>query len=218
MPSLEDQILLAIRRISRAIDLRSRVLLHEFGLTAPQLAILSVIGRLQPVTAGRIAHEVHLGQPTVTGVLNRLETRGLVERVRGYQDRRSVNVSLTPDGASVLRTAPSLLEDQFVRELAALREWERTQMLATLQRIADMMHVGHVDSAPVLEGSYSKLSLAASAAPAGTLPAAPPLADVVNSAPSWQASVAEDSSLTLSRFAALSPEPLISDNQTENLP
>jgi DNA-binding MarR family transcriptional regulator len=161
--SLEDQILVALRRITRAIDLHSRVLLQDFGLTAPQLTTLSAIRRLQPVTAGRIAREVHLGQPTVTGVLNRLEKRGLIERVRGDHDRRSVNVSLTPDGERVLDHAPSLLQDQFQAELANLQEWERTQMLATLQRIADMMHVSRLDAAPVLTSEFADSTLADSA-------------------------------------------------------
>lgn len=153
--SLEDQILAALRRITRAIDLRSRMLLQEFGLTAPQLAILAAIRQLQPVTAGRIAREVHLGQPTVTGVLNRLEKRGLIERVRGDHDRRSVNVSLTHQGEQISANAPSLLQDQFHEQLTKLQEWERTQILATLQRIADMMHASRIEAVPVLGNVFA---------------------------------------------------------------
>ncbi len=148
--TLEDQILVALRRITRAIDLRSRMLLQDYGLTAPQLTALHAISRLQPVTASVLAKDIHLGQPTLTGIATRLERRGLIERKRGERDRRSVDITLTEDGERVLRDAPSLLQDQFLQKLGGLKEWERTQILANLQRIADMMDAGAIEAAPML--------------------------------------------------------------------
>jgi DNA-binding MarR family transcriptional regulator len=148
--SLQDQILVALRRITRAIDLRSRTLLQDYGLTAPQLATLNTISRMQPVAVSEIAKQIHLGKPTVTGILNRLERRRLIQRMRGQQDRRSVVVRLTPEGEQTLSTAPSLLQDEFQQELGKLKEWERTQILATLQRIADMMDATGIEAAPLL--------------------------------------------------------------------
>ena len=103
--SLEDQILVALRRITRAIDLRSRTLLQDYGLTAPQLTSLQAISRLQPAKASEIAQKIHLGHPTVTGILTRLEHRGLIQRTRAERDRRSIEVRLTDAGERVLRDA-----------------------------------------------------------------------------------------------------------------
>jgi DNA-binding MarR family transcriptional regulator len=158
--SLEEQILVALRRITRAIDLRSRTLLQDYGLTAPQLTTLQAIARLETATAGALAKEVHLGHPTVTGILNRLELRGMVERVRSDEDRRTVRVSLTTEGQRVLNDAPSLLQDQFQDELEKLKGWERTQILATLQRIADMMDATTIDAAPVLSSELADVTTA----------------------------------------------------------
>ncbi len=138
-PNLDELIIAALRRITRAIDLHSRVLLHDHGLTAPQLAVLRVIARFQPVTASGVAREVHLSQPTVTGILNRLESRRLLQRSRGATDRRRVELTLTPDAQALLADAPSPLQDDFALQLARLQQWEQTQILATLQRIAAMM-------------------------------------------------------------------------------
>jgi DNA-binding PadR family transcriptional regulator len=80
-----------------------------------------------------------------------LEKRGLVRRERSEQDRRAVFVSVTAEGARVLREAPSLLQDRFRRELTRLKDWERTQLLATLQRLAEMMDAEAIDAAPMLE-------------------------------------------------------------------
>lgn len=146
--NLEDQVVRALRRITRAIDVRSRELMQHHGLTAPQLSALQAIARTQPVNAGALAREMHLGQPTVTGVLNRLERQGLIQRARGQRDRRHVEVRLTELGGEVLRSAPPLLEQNFQRRLKELKEWEQTQILATLQRIADMMDADGLDETP----------------------------------------------------------------------
>ena len=147
---LEEQVIAALRRITRAIDLHSRLLLQEHGLTIPQLAALQAIQRLQPITVGVLARNIYLGAATVTGILGRLEKRGLVRRTRGDLDRRSVVVELTDDGAELVAEAPSLLQDRFHRELAKLQEWEQTMILATLQRIASMMDAEDIEASPVL--------------------------------------------------------------------
>ena len=156
--TITDQIIVALRRITRAIDLRSRTLLQDYGLTVPQLATLKAISQLEPVPAGRIAVEIYLGQPTVTGILTRLERRGLIQRSRDEHDRRAVNTRLTEDGKRVLENAPSLLQDQFEGELSKLKEWEQTQVLATLQRIADMMDATRIEAIPVLTSELTHVT------------------------------------------------------------
>lgn len=147
---VEDQVIAVLRRISRAMDLHSRLLLKTCGLTSPQLTALHAIRRLQSVTVGSLAREIHLGQATVTGILGRLESRGLVSRTRGSQDRRSVLVELTEAGADFVCEAPSPLQERFHDELSRLEEWERTMILSTLQRIAAMMDAEQIEASPVL--------------------------------------------------------------------
>lgn len=148
--SIEDRVIVALRRISRAIDLRSRVLLRQYGLTAPQLAALRVVGRFQPMTVGGVARAIHLSHATVTGICDRLERRGLLTRSRDQKDRRSVMVALTSEGERMLELAPPLLQDRFRQELGRLPEWEQTQILANLQRIAAMMDADAIEAVPLL--------------------------------------------------------------------
>lgn len=148
---LEDEIVSALRRIVRAIDLQSRRMVEECGLTGPQIVVLREAGRLSGSSISALARAVSLGQPTVSGILDRLEAQGLVRRKRSTQDRRSVYVSVTPQGARVLKKAPSLLQDRFRSELSRLDEWERTQILALLQRLASMMDAEAIEAAPMLE-------------------------------------------------------------------
>lgn len=140
--TIEDRIAAALRQINHALDLHSRRLLEEFGLTGPQLATLQAAARLGKVSAGSLARAVHLSQATVTGILDRLEHRGLITRTRDGQDRRSTFISVTEAGHHVLSSAPPPLQERFRRELGQLHDWEQTMMLATLLRIADMMGAG----------------------------------------------------------------------------
>lgn len=146
----EDQIVAAIRRIMHAVELHSRRLVEQVGLTGPQLAVLRKTAQLGRTPIGSLAKAVHLSQPTVTGILDRLEKRGLLQRTRDEQDRRAVNISITAAGQEVLDRAPSLLQDRFRRELDKLQDWEQTLMLSILQRIAAMMEAEQLDAAPHL--------------------------------------------------------------------
>ncbi|MEN8159906.1 MAG: MarR family winged helix-turn-helix transcriptional regulator [Myxococcota bacterium] len=148
---LEDEIVSSLRRIVRAIDLQSRRMVDQCGLTGPQIVVLREARRLSGSSVSALARAVSLGQPTVSGILDRLEAQGLVRRDRSTQDRRANVVTVTPKGARVLRQAPSLLQDRFRSELSRLEEWERTQILALLQRLASMMDAESIDAAPMLE-------------------------------------------------------------------
>jgi DNA-binding MarR family transcriptional regulator len=122
----------------------------RFSVTGPQLIALQELARLGRVSVGVLARNVHVSHPTMTGILDRLEKRGLVERTRDTEDRRRMRVAATTEGFKLLENAPSPLQDHFRSEFSKLEEWEQTHMLATLQRIATMMDAEELDAAPVL--------------------------------------------------------------------
>jgi DNA-binding MarR family transcriptional regulator len=146
--SLEDQIVLALRRVSQAIDVWSRHLWRDYGLTSPQLATLREILAGENVSPGTLATALHLSQPTVTGILGRLEQRGLVRRERSGTDRRSTLAVPTEQGKELAAKAPPLLRDNFRHELAKLPAWQQTEILAMLQHVATMMQAPEVTEGP----------------------------------------------------------------------
>lgn len=163
---LENQIVAAIRRIVRAIDLHSQHLREHYGLTAPQIAALREASRLENATIGSLARALHLSQPTVSGIVDRLERQGLVNRTSSPEDRRAVAVRVTAAGSKVLRGAPSLLADRFRHNLDRLEQWEQLWILSALQRIASMMDADDIDAAPVLTTGPLPEAPAAEAPPA----------------------------------------------------
>lgn len=148
--SKTDEVIIALRRVIRSIELHSRSLVSTHGLTGPQAAILSALNA-KPLTAGDLADSVNLSQGTVTDILNRLEQKELLIRHRDPQDRRRVIVELTDKARSLLGSAPPLLQERFSRRFNQLADWEQSLLLTSLQRVAHMMDVDEKEHlAPML--------------------------------------------------------------------
>ncbi len=152
-----DQVLVSLRQIIRAIDLHSKKLERESGLTGPQLLVMQLIGSQGELTSGVIAREVSLSQATVTSILDRLERKGLLRRVRSTSDKRKVMVSLTEEGGQALASAPTLMQESFIRAFNKLENWEQSLILSSLQRVSDMMNATDLDAAPLLDSTDEKV-------------------------------------------------------------
>lgn len=140
---------MALRRIIRAIDLRSRSLIQQCGLTSPQLMVLHEIGGRE-VSVGDLALAVSLSQATITGILDRLEKRGIVARRRDDGDKRRVLVRLTPVGARVLAVAPPMLQHSFIEQFARLGVADQAQLIAALEQVVAMMEATQLDATTIL--------------------------------------------------------------------
>ena len=146
-----EELLVSIRKVIRAIDLHSKQLNKSSGLTGPQLLIMQEISRVKGVTAGAVAKEINLSAATVTNILDRLESRDLIERVRSKEDIRRVSLFLTEKGKASLIDAPQLLQEHFIQNFCGLEQWEQSLLLSSMQRIASMMDANDLDAAPMLE-------------------------------------------------------------------
>ena len=145
-----NEVLICLRKIIQSIDLHSRFLVREVGLTGPQLIILQTIGRSGEITAGEIAKAISLSQATVTGVLDRLEKRGFVLRQRDALDRRRINVSISEAGKALLEKSPPMMQQDFIQNFTHLQEWEQTMILASLQRLVSLLDAKTIPAAPIL--------------------------------------------------------------------
>lgn len=146
-----DQVLVALRRVIRATDLHSKHLAKTTTLTAPQLLLLQTIRDNNEVTIGKLADEMSLSQATVTTIIDRLEKRSLVYRERSTTDKRKVHAHLTQAAFDILKDAPTALQDHFSQKFNELQEWEQNMIIASLQRVAQMMGAQHIDASPVLD-------------------------------------------------------------------
>ena len=151
----EEDVLKALRKITRAIDLHSKQLAGAFGLTVPQLVCLRTINKRGRITPSELALQVSLSQATVTGIVDRLAARQLVQRQRNEEDRRLVTVSISDAGKALVDSAPSPLQEQFAQKLKELSTEERAIISLVLNKIVAMMDGEAIDAAPVLSTSAS---------------------------------------------------------------
>lgn len=150
MKSYEETILRSLRRITRAIDIHSRQLAQKHRLTGPQLVCLRQIERDGQTTPSALARQISLSQATVTGILDRLSNRGLVNRVRSDTDRRRVHVTLTEAGQQLAESAPSPLQQRFAQRLEALAPEGQARIAEVLQQIVAMMEADNLKASPLL--------------------------------------------------------------------
>lgn len=149
--STHNDLLIAIRQITRAIDMSSKRLVKSAGLTAPQFLVLQTLSTGYPKKPSDIAKEVYLSQATVTSIVDRLSKAELVRREKSETDRRVINIYLTAEGGNRLKNAPPLLQENFTKQFEGLDRWEQTLLLSSLQRLAAMMNAEEIDAAPILE-------------------------------------------------------------------
>lgn len=142
-----DEMLVALRQITRATDMHSKRLVKEAGLTSPQLLLLKGISELGQTSMRQLADHTNMSQATATTIMDRLESRQLVERIRSDTDKRKVHATLTDAGRALLAQAPTPLQERFIRRFQALEAWERSLLLSSLQRIAAMMNADGTDAA-----------------------------------------------------------------------
>jgi DNA-binding MarR family transcriptional regulator len=131
-------VLKAIRRIARAIDVHSRRIDRDVGLTLPQLVVLTCIRDLGEVTGRAISAEADLSPATVVGILDKLEAKGLIERYRSKIDRRIMHTRLMEKGTAMLAAAPPPLGVAFENAYRRLPAPERAAIVQALGRLADL--------------------------------------------------------------------------------
>jgi DNA-binding MarR family transcriptional regulator len=101
---------------------------ERVGLGATEEKTLSLLSRLGPLTAGEIASHTGLTTPSVTGLLDRLENKGMVQRVRDPHDRRRVIVEPNQERLAELESVFHALQETF----RGLLEIYSDEQLATI--------------------------------------------------------------------------------------
>src|SRR5215471_5397575 len=115
---LIEEVLAASRASSTLAVFFHASLAERVGLGATEEKTLALLSQLGPLTAGEIASRTGLTTPSVTGLLDRLESKGMVQRVRDPHDRRRVIVEPNQERLAELDQAFSSLQESF-RELLA---------------------------------------------------------------------------------------------------
>lgn len=107
---LENQICFPVYAASRLITREYQPYLEELGLTYPQYLVLLVLWERDELPVNDIAKKLILNTNTLTPLLKRMETQGLLTRARSHQDERKVIVCLTKAGQEMQAKAAGIPE------------------------------------------------------------------------------------------------------------
>ncbi len=110
----------ALWALDHALQSASKRMESRRGVTAPQRLVVRIVGRFPAISAGEVAGILHLHPSTLTGVLKRLEDRGLLARRPDPADGRRALLQLTPRGRKVDRLRDGTVEAAVRRALRNL--------------------------------------------------------------------------------------------------
>lgn len=125
---LDNQICFAVYSAGHAFNRVYKQLLEKLGLTYPQYLVMLVLWERDHLPVKEIGEKLFLDSGTLTPLLKRLETAGLVKRTRGEKDERTVIVTLTAQGEAMRDQAKSVPQgilgasDCTAEELVAMKD------------------------------------------------------------------------------------------------
>lgn len=132
----------------RSLRLSSRHAEQQVGLSGAQLFVLQCLANQGTCSVNQLAAATATHQSSVSVVVSRLVSRGYVKRVPSKLDRRSVELSLTPAGRTLLVAAPQATQERLLEALGRLRKSERLLLSGLLSKLVELAEVS--DESPSL--------------------------------------------------------------------
>ena len=120
--------------LAHALDVRSKRMARSLGVTGPQRLVIRVVGRAPASTASDISSTLGMHPSTLTGILRRLETQGLLDRKADELDRRRMRFRLTRKGIAIDRERKGTVEAAVRRALVRAGD-------PTVQRTLQMFEI-----------------------------------------------------------------------------
>lgn len=136
--SLDNQLCFALYSTNLALHKIYRQLLTPLGLTYPQYLVMMVLWEQDEVTVSEIGERLYLDSATLTPLLKRMETAGLLMRQRSRKDERQVIVTLT-DAGRELKTEASEIPGSVLCATACDRE----TLMSLKTQLEDLRHNLH---------------------------------------------------------------------------
>ncbi len=145
-----------LRRVFQVVNEHSKEAERKTGLTGPQLWAIKTIAHGAPIMVSEIATRMHLHPATVVGILDRLETRELVRRVRSTEDRRVVQVELTGLGKDLVKKSPEVAQGLLVSGLEPLTTKNLRSIAGALDQLVEILGAQGIPPKLILSPEVNK--------------------------------------------------------------
>ena len=140
------EIVQGLRRIVKALHTYSQDVRNAYGLTGPQLWALKTLQRDGRMSTGRLAAALAVHQSSASILLDRLNKRGLIRRIRGRLDHRFVDIELTKRGAALATDAPEAAQGRLLHALEAMPPREVRKIRHAVDRLVQAMEASDVNA------------------------------------------------------------------------
>jgi DNA-binding MarR family transcriptional regulator len=146
------EILVKLRKIIRSINLESKKIEKEFGISIPQLLVLKYLSDQNDYRAFAkdIKGYINLNASTVSGIISRLESKGLVYKMTKLNDKRATYIILTAKGADLLLKSPPTLQEKLSQRLKNLTPEQIEELDRNIELLTLILNVEDMDAAPLL--------------------------------------------------------------------
>ena len=124
-----------IQSTYRALRERSDGFIESYDLSRPQFEVISALGNTSGLTLKELSRRLPVTKGTLTGVINRLEERGLVHRSASESDRRSTVASLTQEGDTLYEEVFTGHVSYLKKYLDVLQPQDREDLARLLMRV-----------------------------------------------------------------------------------
>ena len=134
---LDNQLCFALYAATHSLTRAYRSALERSGITYSQYLVMLVLWENNNISVGKIAQRLELDSGTLTPMLKRLETAGLVKRVRNIDDERIVEISLTEAGNLLQHEISKVQQGVACKTGLGIEEFK--QLTDALHRLVDTM-------------------------------------------------------------------------------
>jgi DNA-binding MarR family transcriptional regulator len=136
-----EEIVFQIRRLIQAEEYHTKALNKKYQVSSPQLNCLVALYKYGPLPPSQIARHILVESSTVTGIIDRLEQKGFVKRVRSSRDRRKIFIELTDSGDMLASDAPPPIQLKLHDGLKKLNRRELETILEGLYMLTNLLDV-----------------------------------------------------------------------------
>jgi DNA-binding MarR family transcriptional regulator len=151
-----------LRRVFQVLVEQSKNAEEVTGLTSPQLWAMKEIAAAGSLKGTELARRLFVHPATIVNLVDRLEERGLVLRVRSRTDRRVVDIELTAEGARLVKNSPVVAQDVLIKGLCRLPDENVAQIAEGLKQLVGVLGAENetprvimsIDTATVMKGMW----------------------------------------------------------------
>ncbi len=147
-----SDILIRLRKIVRSVNLESKRVEKEQGVSIPQLLCLQFLAEQEDykTNAAKLKAFLNLNASTISGILSRLEKKGLVAKLPKASDKRVTLISLTANGMELLQSAPITFQQKLSEKLQALPPKKLQIIIEGIDLLTQIMEVEELDASPII--------------------------------------------------------------------